>query len=94
MTRPYESDSGNGFLRSPTLQPGESVLGEFFSLQFMGDDAEDYCQASINKHLWVMGWVEYKDELGYKRRSAFCRQWEGATKCFFIVGSPDYEHQE
>jgi hypothetical protein len=46
------------------------------------------------RFLWVMGWIEYTDELGNSRRSAFCRQWDPSSLRFVPVADADYEHAD
>lgn len=94
MERPYEADTANNFLRTPILRSGESIEGRFHSSEMMADDVEDYCMSNYKKHLWVMGWIEYTDDLGSKRRCVFCREWHGESQNFVPVGNIDYEHEE
>jgi hypothetical protein len=41
--------------------------------------------------LYVVGWVDYTDELGITRRSAFCRRYEGKSDRMILA--PDQEHE-
>jgi hypothetical protein len=54
----------------------------------MGDEA------SSNWPIYVMRWIEYRDEIGTPRRAAFCRCYNADTGRFFAVDDPDYEHAE
>ena len=47
------------------------------------------------EHLWVLGWLEYSDDLGNPRRTAFCRDWSISTERFCPVkDDPDYENAD
>jgi hypothetical protein len=98
MQRPYEGNNGNYpimgtisaggrataiFESSATLDISHTELG---SIEF--PDLEPLW------HIWVMGWIEYADELGFGRRTAFCRRWDHRTNRFVVVDDPDYEHAE
>ena len=43
---------------------------------------------------YLMGWIDYLDDDGNQRRTAFCRQWSTMTKRFHVIDDPDYEHAE
>lgn len=46
--------------------------------------------------IFFMGWIEYLDDNGTKRRTAFCREFleRGGSARFYPVGDPDYEYEE
>jgi hypothetical protein len=80
MDRPYEGDAGNNFLGHPILQPGEHAIGIFNTLQpgstakVMGYQAPDVLRGN-DWRIWVMGWIEFVDDLTIPRRVVFCREW-------------------
>jgi hypothetical protein len=41
-----------------------------------------------------MGWINYADDLGFVRRTAFCRRFNPESGRFVAVDDPDYEHAE
>ena len=45
---------------------------------------------------YVLGWVEYADDLGNLRRTAFCRLWDPSFNRFrgFTEKDPDYEYSD
>jgi hypothetical protein len=93
MQRPYEGKDGNNPIAPQTLASGQAVTGLFFSEQPFPVLNWDPQKRS---GLFVMGWIEYLDERGIRRRTAFCREYlerEGARR-FYPVDDPDYEHEE
>ncbi len=44
------------------------------------------------EHIWLLGWIEYIDELNVTRRTDFCRRWDPTKQRFSPVDDPDYEH--
>lgn len=102
MERPYEGDAGNNFLGHPILQPGEGATGIFNTLQpgstaqVMGDQAPDVLRGK-DWRIWVMGWIEFVDDLRIPRRVVFCREWiadargEGRLK---PVDDRDYDRDQ
>lgn len=92
MRRPYEGKNGNNPVSAETvLQPGESLPGIFQSDDFLGHETQRVREA--NWPFYVMGWVEYTDDAGTRRRTAFCQKYD-ASKRFVAVVDPDYEHAE
>ncbi|MBZ5607717.1 MAG: hypothetical protein LAP38_05625 [Acidobacteriia bacterium] len=45
-----------------------------------------------DEHIWLLGWIEYTDELVTTRRVDFCRRWEPKLQRFSTESDPDYEH--
>lgn len=102
MERPYEGDAGNNFLGHSILQPGEVATGIFNTLQpgstaqVMGDQAPDVLRGK-DWRIWVMGWIEFVDDLTIPRRVVFCREWiadglgEGRLK---PVDDRDYDRDQ
>ena len=98
MERPYEGKSGNNFLGTFELEPGESATGVFASEKPLGDEASHIRSLTRGCHLYVLGWIEYKDDRKIARRTAFCRLYRVADNQlhprFYPVDDPDYEHEE
>lgn len=94
MHRPYDHLGQTNPVRG-VLQPGTSFVGSFMSERPMDEHAAEIWQAGNQWHLYIMGWIEYKDDLGFVRRTAFCRQFDVRRgRRFFAVDDPDYEHAD
>lgn len=96
MERPYEGKRGN-ISATPRVEPGQSVPISFSSDKAMDWQAEDITPmqgSSPRTHLYVMGWVFYKDDIGIARFTSFCRKFDPRRAKFFAVDDPDYEHEE
>lgn len=99
MRRPYEGRDANLAVPRGSLAPGKS-----FPLLFYGDEAiRQGAQAIGNTQiaqglrLFVMGWIEYSDDIGVIRRTAFCREFRAGPfddGRFHAINDPDYEHEE
>jgi hypothetical protein len=83
------------------------VPGQSFPLIFVGDIKVIVCESvgrgSSNEILYIMGYVEYIDDIGTPRQTSFCREYRlpGKTigedrraRRFFAVKDPDYENEE
>jgi hypothetical protein len=97
MERPYEGKDGNNAIPgNPTIAPGSSTVGVFISeAPFLLDAIPGSSQPGIPK-LYILGWVDYMDDLAIRRRVAFCREFmqrEGSAR-FYPVNDPDYEYEE
>lgn len=98
MEAPYYGNWGNN-----PLYPGEvsaSVTGSFNT----GDGTHvpydvfpgmDIIRRSSGR-IFFMGWIDYLDGDGTKRRTAFCREFleGGGSARFYPVDDPDYEYEE
>lgn len=101
MERPYEGENPN-YPITAKLMPGQS-----FPLTFVSDIKVGACD-SVRRGLsvdilYIMGYVEYVDDIGNPRQSSFCREYRlpGKTigedkraRRFFAVDDPDYEDEE
>jgi len=94
MHRPYDGLTANNPVDG-ILQPGTFVSGRFMSDKPMDQHAAEIFQAGNEWYLYVMGWVEYRDDLGFVRRTSFCRKYDVRRgRRFFAVDDPDYEHAD
>ena len=103
MERPYEGYRANNFMVNPTLQPGEHARGDFTTYlpgctaRVMGDEGPAVFRRNDNWRIWVMGWIEFVDDLKIPRRVVFCREWmtdamgEGRLK---PVDDRDYDRDQ
>jgi len=93
MHLPYATQNPNNRVTGE-LQPGTSLTGGFMSDKPMDEHATEILQASMHWTIYVMGRIEYKDDLGFIRRTAFCRKYDANGRRFFPVDDPDYEHAD
>jgi len=93
MERPYEGKNGNNPAPAGTsLLPGVTLTITFQSDDFLTHEAQRVREG--NWPLYVMGWVEYKDDVGTERRMAFCRRYDGTKRRFVVEKDPDYDRAE
>lgn len=98
MERPYEGKDPNiPISRDCELQAGQSMPIIFQSERLMDDRADDILAGNSYWKIYVMGWIAYGDDLGIRRRTAFCREYRGALNAaegrFYPVGDSDYEQE-
>ncbi len=92
MERPYEGHAGNWLVPPDSiLADGPSIPGTFQSPDVLSKEEVAGIEAGSHR-LFVMGWIEYRDERSVLRRTAFCREFRQGR--FVIVDNPDYEHEE
>lgn len=103
MERPYDGFSPNTQVIGPREQgkllPGDSGVMLISSAASPvikgGQDPMESLQGHPKQvNLYVMGWVFYEDDIGNRRRTAFCREWDWPTQNFVKVDNPNYEHEE
>jgi hypothetical protein len=98
MDRPYEGQGVETVVPSYKLEAGQSSPITFQSRNIMGPEGDDIRVFAGNWRLYVMGWIEYTDDLDNHRRTAFCREYRqipgGSGGRFFPIDDPDYEHEE
>lgn len=91
MERPYEGKEGNIPVKH-VLHPGASVPITFNSDKPLGDEAK-HIRSGEAYRLWIMGWIEYRDNLQIERRFYFCRVYRPNER-FEAVLDRDYESYE
>jgi hypothetical protein len=101
MKRPYEGKVGNILSKPAILRSGQSMPWRFDSAPVLDinpyriKQPEDWKEVKERRRLYVLGFVVYADDLGFERRTAFCRYLNPATQRFTAVEEdPDYEHAE
>jgi hypothetical protein len=101
MRRPYEGMDGNGAVPIQTLEPGEPGVGIFGSdFTLTRGQWQEMGRPIGAGNLCVLGWVDYKDDRGFRRRTAFCREFRSVELDapgegrFVPVDDPDYEYEE
>lgn len=93
MTRPYEEElatSGGG----EKIQSGGARAYRFQSDRAISERESDDVLHGGNCQLYVMGWLEYTDIAGTRRRTAFCQMYDAERRRFHPVKDIDYEHEE
>jgi hypothetical protein len=99
MRRPYEGKKGNNPV-SGIIRPGDPKTVTFASGKVLDVDPDDILDPKgagplrRELSLYVMGWIEYADELGFVRHMAFCRWFSPVLNYFKPSDNPDYEHEE
>lgn len=93
---PYDSAAGASLISKASLAPGQAALGHFkgkgpstFQVRYSGQSA-----AGGTLNLYLTGWIDYADELGLVRRTAFCRRYHSDWDRFVKVDDPDYEYTD
>jgi hypothetical protein len=101
MDRPYEGKAGNNPITAGCVLPPAGVWVGMISEPNPFPDFEPMpvvnAQTGITHYpggVYVMGWLEYSDDNGFIRRTAFCRKYDWDKKRFFAEDDPDYEHAE
>jgi hypothetical protein len=99
MQRPYEGKRANLKLPVQSLAPGQAVELAFTSDQIIDEEGAKTIGTKVLHHqrLFVMGWIEYRDDVGVVRRTGFCREFKASPwddGRFRRVKSRDYEHEE
>jgi hypothetical protein len=98
MRRPYEGRDGNnpitgiieaGDRKTMIFDSGEPMKVGHQEIGLMG-----YSDFRPIWSVYVMGWIEYKDDLGFERRTAFCRKFDPTINRFVTINDPDYERTE
>jgi hypothetical protein len=96
MERPYEGASGNQPIPVGTLITGNlAITGQFDSCPKFYPDIEPPGNGPDNR-AFFMGWIDYLDDTGLRRRTAFCREFlqkDGGAR-FYAVNDPDYEYEQ
>ena len=107
MERPYEGEYGNNPVPICDLNPGQpitAIIGAppdatFIPTQAQSDgirssDIELGMLGATRWSLYILGWIDYRDDIGIDRRTAFCRRYEPATGRFVKVNDLDYENED
>jgi hypothetical protein len=98
MERPYEGQEVEMMMPPIKLEAGQSAPINFASRQVMGAEGSHIRTFAGKWRLYVLGWIEYTDDLNNPRRTAFCREYRQIPGSpggrFFPIDDPDYEHEE
>jgi hypothetical protein len=88
--------------RPPKTENVSLKSGEHIACEYIHPEGEELGFASVTfSHLGAhdrkpifLGYIEYIDQAGMTRRTAFLREYDPATRRFNQVNHPDYEYQE
>lgn len=76
------------------LTAGQAAEIGFTSDREIGDAGMCVRLGWDDYRLWVVGWIDYDDDLGTRRRTRFCRRWNHETGGFVRETDPDYETED
>lgn len=97
MERPYEGKDGNNPIAKNTLIVGSvGVAALFSSAPNLYPDLPPPGTEPTNR-AFFMGWIEYLDDTGLKRRTIFCREFlqrDGSARFWPAPNDPDYEYEQ
>lgn len=92
MIRPYEGRSANINFRS-ALKPGESLRVDCPEVE-TNLNVANFDVTQMQDAPFIMGWVEYIDSVETRRRTYFCRRWDGHGGRYQATPDQDYEYEE
>jgi hypothetical protein len=82
-------------LPKKTLNPGEGMTG----LRCLNTEADKSLNdlwgvpdTGISNFFYFFGYIDYLDDMGIGRRTAFCRQFDDKTRRFTAIKDDDYEY--
>src|SRR5207247_1244705 len=107
MERPYEGEYGNNPVPICDLNPGQpitAIIGAppdatFIPTQAQSDgirssDIELGMLGATRWSRYILGWIDYRDDIGIDRRTAFCSRYEPATGRFVKVYDLDNVNED
>jgi hypothetical protein len=89
--RPYEGEIGDK--REKVLAAGESTV-QLFALESPLDGTSVNSLKYGLMRFYVLGWILYRDGLGIKRMTHFCRRYDTPTERFEPVEDTEYESED
>jgi hypothetical protein len=101
MERPYEGRDGDKKAIPVRIPASRSLQVTFSSSKLMDNAAANILAGAEGHRLYIMGFVEYRDQAAVDRglpsrtyRTAFCRVFSATARRFVPVDDEDYEHEE
>jgi hypothetical protein len=95
---PYENETGNDLLGNAVVPAGAAMIGTFYSIELIQDEAHAVALGRDGWKLYVMGWVTYIDANKTPRRTSFCREYreleDSGRGRLVPVDNADYETEE
>jgi hypothetical protein len=92
MKRPFEGKTPNDQFPLITLEAGDSVPAPFGPKQIV--QGFEPLTDPIGENISILGFIDYVDGTGIRRRTAFCRTYDDTRKRFTRSDNEDYEHEE
>jgi hypothetical protein len=104
MQRPYEERiKANSWpserpvikrVQTDKIGPGEAeqIIISIPPMELESSEAWHLAKRDIT--IYFMGFIRYRDELGLKRRTDFCRRFDWDRMRFYPVADPDYEQPD
>lgn len=93
LKRPYLGrDPSHAVPGNPIIEAGSSEIGTFVSEAPLPSPGT----GPHGTITYVMGWIDYSDDNGTRRRTAFCREHRSRDKGrrFFASDNPDYDYED
>ncbi|HEY2346581.1 MAG TPA: hypothetical protein VGH80_12000 [Xanthomonadaceae bacterium] len=101
MESPFAGRVENSMQSKPTIAAGAYEEGQFCSDNNYDGNGQAKPHEADPRTDWpwgvyVLGWIDYIDDLAIRRRTVFCRQLEnhGGIFRFHPVDDPDYEYED
>ena len=79
-------------LSKETLAPGAWDTGLLQLTNQSDASLSDLFWGRYESGFYFFGYIDYLDNIGIRRRTAFCRQFNPTTRCFIKVENEDYEY--
>ena len=86
--RPYEGNSGGKVAFS--LVGGQSTPWTFALSEPLTEDRADILNLRMTS-FYILGWIDYRDDLGILRTTRFCRRYDTVKERFVAVDDIEYE---
>jgi len=88
---PIPQPYGESLFIEKEVKSGENIIEQFpikreILWNIIRENPQDY------KALYFFGYVDYLDNIGIMRRTAFCRRFDSETECFTKIDNEDYEY--
>lgn len=75
------------------LYPGQTSFHHFRLRKPLDDDSSDAIRLG-NSSLYVLGWIEYVDDLKFYRVTRFARRYDRRRHRFFAIKDPEHENAD
>lgn len=89
MAPPYDRKAGTPV--DLTIAPGAYAYLNFPSEAYIPGTSMARVESGGEK-FWLLGWIEYLDDLGNRRRMGLCRKWSNQDERFLPASDSPYEY--
>lgn len=92
----YEKSAGNAGADITIIPPGAVATAKFKCPVESDSPRTEIPRIALTSNLYAMGWVQYADSDGTRRRTTFCRQYNPGQRRFELPknSDPDYEAED